>query len=555
MKKLIFVLFLLCLVGTRPLQATPTTDAVVGNGTPASCTEAAFNTALAIVLASGDGVLSFNCGGSASIIFTSQKEIVNSNFVLIEGGGQITLSGGNSTRLFHVANANFYLSNITLTNGNSGSGYGGAILLENNSSVDIRNSTIQNNQSNGWAGSAIFAHGTADIALHDSTVQNNHTSSYGAINSTGPVTITDSFLWNNHSDAGGGALSVGGNVIIQNSELYGNRAEGMGGNGGGLYATNTANVIIENSLISANKADQSGGGVFTAGEMTISNSTIGSNQANNEDGGGFYLSGTSAYVTLENSIVTTNTALDDGGGIYVSDGELIVYQSTVSFNEATEDSGGGVRVGGPNSIARFTQSVVYENYAEGSGGAVDILSGTATFDNVTISQNRAANGGGIDSSNGSVTLNYTTITQNENFSAPAGGANISLNATNLTVQNTIFSDPVGYFALNCDYGEMPSATISNGFNLASDGTCLFFLTHASDVNYEPALLGELLDNGGETLTHMPLAGSPVIDGGTCFGGGLMVDQRGAARPVGNACDIGAVEVQSVFQIYLPFVMK
>ncbi|WP_419630577.1 choice-of-anchor Q domain-containing protein, partial [Thiolapillus sp.] len=50
-------------------------------------------------------------------------------------------------------------------------------------------------------------------------------------------------------------------------------------------------------------------------------------------------------------------------------------------------------------------------------------------------------------------------------------------------------------------------------------------------------LGPLADNGGYTLTHMPLSGSGLINGSptTC----AAHDQRGAAR--GSQCDIGSVE--------------
>ena len=62
-----------------------------------------------------------------------------------------------------------------------------------------------------------------------------------------------------------------------------------------------------------------------------------------------------------------------------------------------------------------------------------------------------------------------------------------------------------------------------------------------------SVLGPLADNGGPELpdgshpkTHVLLSGSPAIDAGNddfCPD----VDERGAARPQGNACDVGAYE--------------
>jgi hypothetical protein len=60
-------------------------------------------------------------------------------------------------------------------------------------------------------------------------------------------------------------------------------------------------------------------------------------------------------------------------------------------------------------------------------------------------------------------------------------------------------------------------------------------------------LGSLADNGGPTLTHALLFGSPAIDRGnpagcTDHGGSLITtDQRGVLRPLGRHCDIGAFE--------------
>jgi hypothetical protein len=49
----------------------------------------------------------------------------------------------------------------------------------------------------------------------------------------------------------------------------------------------------------------------------------------------------------------------------------------------------------------------------------------------------------------------------------------------------------------------------------------------------------LSDNGGPTQTHALLAGSPAIDAGASC---PTSDQRGAPRPQGGACDIGAYEL-------------
>jgi hypothetical protein len=60
-------------------------------------------------------------------------------------------------------------------------------------------------------------------------------------------------------------------------------------------------------------------------------------------------------------------------------------------------------------------------------------------------------------------------------------------------------------------------------------------------------LGPLADHGDFTWTRAPLDASPLIDAGdaTCSAGArpsTRDDQRGAARPLGRACDLGSVEL-------------
>ena len=74
-------------------------------------------------------------------------------------------------------------------------------------------------------------------------------------------------------------------------------------------------------------------------------------------------------------------------------------------------------------------------------------------------------------------------------------------------------------------------------NIIEDGSCLLD-SNFSTLAIDPRL-GALADNGGPTMTHALLAGSPAINAGSaddCPSD----DQRGELRDDG-ACDIGAFE--------------
>src|SRR5690348_12274276 len=83
---------------------------VVGNGTPGSCTEAAFDAAFA-----AGGTVTFNCGGVVTITFTTPKTATG--VVVVDGDHEVTLSGGNSVRPIAVAaGGDLTLQNLTLQN-------------------------------------------------------------------------------------------------------------------------------------------------------------------------------------------------------------------------------------------------------------------------------------------------------------------------------------------------------------------------------------------------------------------------------------------------------
>ena len=104
-----------------------------------------------------------------------------------------------------------------------------------------------------------------------------------------------------------------------------------------------------------------------------------------------------------------------------------------------------------------------------------------------------------------------------------------------TVQNSIILQDGTTPACGTALG---GSIVSAWHNLVGDSSCGFGAT-GDQQNTDP-LLGPLADNGGPTLTHALLAGSPAIDaGGTTLPG----DQRGVPRPQGTVDDIGAFEAE------------
>jgi len=139
-------------------------------------------------------------------------------------------------------------------------------------------------------------------------------------------------------------------------------------------------------------------------------------------------------------------------------------------------------------------------------------------------------------------LTYTTVASN---TASSGGRGIHRAGGTVLLKNTI----VAYNgATNCSGG-----VTSNGYNLEDADTC--GLNATGDITDTNPLLGPLADNGGDTLTHALLEGSPAIDRGTCVAG-ITTDQRGVTRPQGGTCDMGAYEyAQEGGAVYLPLIMR
>lgn len=328
------------------------------------------------------------------------------------------------------------------------------------------------------------------------------------------------------------------------------------GNSGGCILNNTASdtLTINNCMVSGNTSDTSGGGISNGGALTINYSTISENTAGGISGigGGIASSGS---LGIESSTITGNSANLDGGGLH-NTGATRINNSTFAGNMAMI-SGGGIENSG---ISMFiTNSTLAGNTATVGGGAIDIFSGNAVIENSTISGNTVdtngvGSGGGINNNgNGTLIISSSTICDNSVIGDGGGIYNGPLGTVSL--QSTIVANNV----VTNGFGTELFGQYSASFSLIERRLGATFRETVPGSNrygIDP-LLGPLAENGGPTLTHALLPGSPAINRGAnlgifVFSPKPVFDQRGLGfvRAVGRA-DIGAFEVQQKGSYLVP----
>jgi hypothetical protein len=171
--------------------------------------------------------------------------------------------------------------------------------------------------------------------------------------------------------------------------------------------------------------------------------------------------------------------------------------------------------------------------------------------NVTISGNSAQYGGGLLVTNidPSTILNSTITANLDPVGTGTGGIYA---ASAVSFKNTIVANNDGD-----ECWDISGLNITSlGYNIEDTNTCGFSAT--GDQHSTNPLLGLLANNGGETLTHALLPGSPAIDGGTNAGCPAK-DQRNVNRPIDGdlsgfgQCDVGAYEAP--IRVYLPLMVR
>lgn len=556
----------------------------------------------------GEGTILFS-NVSGSITLSSELPPITGKINIRGPGANLLSVSGGGHRLFTVAaGASNFVAGLTLTHGRTTTNQVGSPIL-NAGALTIHRCIILSNLAENGAGGAIVNSGTltviASAISENRTVTPSQTSSFsfgppglpgyggGIYQRSGMATLINCALQGNRVTGGrggdnsrsgqggyggaghGGALFIeSGSVILSNCLVFANKAHGgvggagfytappgLGGNAcGGAIGINAGTAHLYNCVLSNNTAAGVtgvfgsagfGGAILVAGgSLFLSHCTINSNSAFGGD----------ATDWLRGSAAGGKAA---GGGIAATAGECRVVSSTLAGNHAGggqgahsvcflgsgplpgvggDCTGGGVYVHGINGVVEFINSTISSNSVSGGSGGrhfCDTLSYSA--------DSGAASGGGIFSSTGTVSVLNCTVAGNvalTNSTKPAVGGGI-VSSNNVRIKSSLVAGNTATRNPDC-----AGSFISDGFNLVqqTNGATGWL---DSDLQNVDARLGPLQDNGGPTLTHALLAGSPANDAGKSSSD-FPSDQRNQPRRVdnpsipnalgGDGADIGALEV-------------
>ncbi len=490
---------------------TSTPAHVVGDGTAGSCTEGALATALA-----AGGTIAFSCGGPATIAVTATLSVRTDVDTTIDGGGMVTLDGGDAVRILSFDHGDYRknhtvltLQHVTLAHGRAHGttmyapapapcsqgyydGYGGALNFRDGELVVI-DSTFVGNQAEALGpdvgGGAIALLGASRVIIATSTFTGNKGSSGGAIN------------------------SLNSELEVYDSNFDGNVAEGNGAN---------SDDASKCAVVATNGQHQVGSGgnagaIGIDGGDDLTHVFCGVHFTNNQSGLGAL--GGALGRTPDRDRQTTvidrctfdgNTG-DSAAALYFHNSELDITATTFSNNVAQKGSG-AIQADGTHF--QILNSTFTGNRAmAGLGGAVSLFGGDGTIAFSTFAANHADGG-------------------DPYFGAAIGGNPTLTLVGDLFVDNTAQNPgaPMQCHVTGTGDGDLqwPRGHVVGG---GDDAPCTPTTTFADP------LLGPLGDHGGASATLVPAATGPA------HGAGVMcpaTDQRGMPRPA-TGCTSGSVE--------------
>jgi predicted outer membrane repeat protein len=377
---------------------------------------------------------------------------------------------------------------------------------------------------------------------------------------TEPVTITGSngVTISGNNSVGIFVINIAGEyessplVTISGLTLSGGNATAGNNIYGGAIWVQVGSTTLSNMTITGNTA-VSGGALYTEDTVIIQNSTISNNTATTGVGGAIANENNDGTLTIQNTTISGNTSSAGSGGALDNGGTTQVTGGTFQGNSA--DYGGAIDNEYYATLTISGGTTFNSNIATINGGAIENY-GTANITAALFTANQAQ--GDSDSVGcGGAICNESTLTVTEstfvaNATTGSGGGIESDSSTTITLQDdTIYGNTADYTGSGLDIEQSSSTPIVENTVIAGNTAiqgqtnpdCFgcAAATQGGDLIGGTANLGPLANNGGPTLTMMPLPAGNLIGLGVPADTSDATDQRGFSRLSAGAIDIGAVQ--------------
>ena len=289
------------------------------------------------------------------------------NNLIIDGNGH-TIDACDFNPIFRICANNITLKNIKFKNANFKEG--SALLVEENTSLNIVSCEFENNRS-GVTGGAIRNNG--HLTINNSVFINNKSLSGGAIYNDfhGVLMISNSkFMYNQGQN--GGAIFNNGKMIINDSNFNDNIGLANGGalinfegecdiihsifnknwsksdyknNGGGAIVNYNGKMLIEKSQYKNNFSQNHGGAILNDGHsIQILKSKFENNASQKSGGAIFNLNGT---IFIPNSKFKENSSRHDGYSLFNTENGIIdignsEFVNSNKYQEIYSEIGGNI---------------------------------------------------------------------------------------------------------------------------------------------------------------------------------------------------------------------
>jgi hypothetical protein len=306
--------------------------------------------------------------------------------------------------------------------------------------------------------------------------------------------------------------------------------DGGAASGGGIRDQGNVNLTLDNMVLTNDSATADGGGVVMFNTtvnntwvLTVNNTVV-SNDHAGDAGGGIDTDGIGT-VFINNSLVTGNTDINQGAGIYidVAAGSTVIEGASMTMTNTVVSN----------------NSALADSLTSSGGGISNAGNGTMTIDHSTVSGNfSGGQGGGFSDENGAGKL----IVSNSIFvgnSASMDGGGIQEGGPLLKITNTLIEG-------NGSGATGGGILVGGPIPMSNSGTTVLTLERSTVARNTSAGNGGGLEldstasaSAGSTITDTTFTDNRALNNGGANGGGISAENLGSLALLNDTIDRNA----------------